>query len=88
VADPTGPARGSYRVVRGGCWLGTAGDCRATLDSGYAPEGRFSSPVFRLALSPSEAEPLEAGSLAEGAPEVDDRRERIGAGVEPGMIGG
>jgi formylglycine-generating enzyme required for sulfatase activity len=52
VSDPSGPASGVMRVVRGGCWYRAPGVCRAAF-RGWAPAGaRYNSVGFRLALAP------------------------------------
>jgi formylglycine-generating enzyme required for sulfatase activity/serine/threonine protein kinase len=61
VTDPQGPSEGSRRVRRGGCWRSPAGLCRSADRRGYDPSGRSYDLGFRLALSPSGAEPPEAG---------------------------
>ncbi len=47
--DPTGPARGMYRIVRGGGWGSTAGDCRCAVRGGDKPGYRDDSDGFRVA---------------------------------------
>jgi len=49
--DPTGPATGSYRVIRGGGWHGGALDARVSRRDGGWPGPRSSYFGFRLALS-------------------------------------
>jgi formylglycine-generating enzyme required for sulfatase activity len=61
VRDPKGPASGSARVLRGGSWLSTAGNCRSADRRRVNPSYRRSSYGFRLALSPSGASSPEAG---------------------------
>ncbi|NBW87127.1 MAG: formylglycine-generating enzyme family protein [Planctomycetia bacterium] len=61
TTDPAGPAGGSDRVFRGGGWSDTAGDCRSALRGRRDPEDRYYFLGFRLALSPSGAQPPEAG---------------------------
>jgi formylglycine-generating enzyme required for sulfatase activity len=51
VADPSGPARGSRRVCRGGCWDYQAASCRSADRGGDGPGIRYSLLGFRLALS-------------------------------------
>lgn len=53
--NPTGPATGSYRVYRGGCWNYSAGICRVALRSSFAPGIRDSHLGLRLALQLSLA---------------------------------
>jgi formylglycine-generating enzyme required for sulfatase activity len=53
VRDPTGPASGSLRVRRGGCWLSTARNCRSAGRDGNDPGNRLYFLGFRLALAPS-----------------------------------
>ena len=61
TTDPTGPAEGSGRVVRGGGWDGPAWGCRSADRGRDVPLIRDSDLGFRLALSPSGAKPPEAG---------------------------
>ena len=51
VTDPTGPSSGSYRVLRGGSWLNTAGYCRSASRVRYEPGNRDIYLGFRLAFS-------------------------------------
>ena len=51
--DPRGPASGSLRVIRGGCWLLTPASCRSALRNGHVPSIRYNALGFRLVLSPS-----------------------------------
>jgi formylglycine-generating enzyme required for sulfatase activity len=53
VTDPTGPATGSYRVNRGGCWKYLAANCRSASRSSYFPGNRLNYVGFRVALSSS-----------------------------------
>jgi formylglycine-generating enzyme required for sulfatase activity len=39
MEDPTGPASGSYRVLRGGCWNGSAPYCRSAHRFSIYPDG-------------------------------------------------
>ena len=48
VVDPTGPAAGSNRVLRGGSWFYGAGDCRSASRYDIAPGYRNASIGFRL----------------------------------------
>jgi formylglycine-generating enzyme required for sulfatase activity len=51
VTDPTGPASGSGRVSRGGCWLYPAEDCRSADRLSGMPDSRYDTLGFRLAFS-------------------------------------
>ncbi|MDR3012921.1 MAG: formylglycine-generating enzyme family protein, partial [Chitinispirillales bacterium] len=52
VTDPTGPATGSNRVIRGGGWYSNARSCRVSNRHYYPPEdGRSYYIGFRLVLS-------------------------------------
>ena len=62
VRDPSGPARGSSRVRRGGSWNHPAGRCRSAHRHWGDPSDRYGDLGFRLALSPAEAsQPSEPG---------------------------
>lgn len=50
VIDPTGPRRGSHRVLRGGSWDLTSGLCRSAVRSWFVPAYRSFSWGFRVAL--------------------------------------
>jgi formylglycine-generating enzyme required for sulfatase activity len=54
VSDPTGPASGSYRVMRGGDWSGEAWCCRSAYGSNTYPHSISSKRGFRLALPSSQ----------------------------------
>ncbi|MBM3317974.1 MAG: SUMF1/EgtB/PvdO family nonheme iron enzyme [Candidatus Eisenbacteria bacterium] len=47
--DPTGPAFGAGRVVRGGSWVPFTWDCRSASRSGYSPHIRYDLIGLRLA---------------------------------------
>jgi formylglycine-generating enzyme required for sulfatase activity len=49
--DPTGPAYGSLRAVRGGCWATPASDCRSAARRGHAPDAPADTVGFRLVLT-------------------------------------
>jgi len=51
LSDPTGPASGSLRVLRGGGWDSSAADCRSAIRTGFPPGSRLFNLGFRLALS-------------------------------------
>lgn len=48
VTDPTGPATGSYRVIRGGSWGGTPRHCRSAIRLHDSPGSRGSGYGFRV----------------------------------------
>ena len=52
--NPTGPASGSYRVLRGGGWYGNARDCRVSSRNDNTPFYRNSYNGLRLALGALE----------------------------------
>ena len=52
--DPTGPATGSYRVVRGGGWNCPAGDCRSASSGSYKPGVRGFNLGFRVSRVPAD----------------------------------
>ena len=49
--NPTGPASGSYRVRRGGCWYSGATLCRVALRFYYRPDYSYDVIGFRLCRS-------------------------------------
>ena len=51
--DPQGPAAGSLRVFRGGCWLSGTWACRSAYRYGSTLENRHGNLGFRVARSPS-----------------------------------
>jgi formylglycine-generating enzyme required for sulfatase activity len=48
VSDPPGPASGSSRVIRGGCWYNTAMYCRSAFRADYYPDNSYYYYGFRL----------------------------------------
>ncbi|MEZ4960420.1 MAG: formylglycine-generating enzyme family protein [Saprospiraceae bacterium] len=52
--NPQGPERGVYRVLRGGGYFYSAGDCRSTYRSFRHPDYQFSGIGFRLVV-PSQS---------------------------------
>ncbi|MEO5958340.1 MAG: SUMF1/EgtB/PvdO family nonheme iron enzyme, partial [Opitutaceae bacterium] len=57
VADPTGPARGSRRVYRGGAWFHSADLCRSAARFKVEPAYRGSLLGFRIALTTGTPSP-------------------------------
>ena len=49
--NPIGPLSGSRRMMRGGCWLNDARDCRLSVRAHCAPDDRGYNLGLRLALS-------------------------------------
>ncbi|MDD6902038.1 MAG: formylglycine-generating enzyme family protein [bacterium] len=49
--NPTGPASGANRVLRGGGWSDDARYCRVSFRSSLSPDGSYSYMGFRLCLS-------------------------------------
>jgi formylglycine-generating enzyme required for sulfatase activity/tRNA A-37 threonylcarbamoyl transferase component Bud32 len=64
VSDPTGPASGSNRVLRGGSWLSLARYCRSALRNGITPDYRWGDLGLRLmrTVPPSVDAPPPGGS--------------------------
>ena len=52
--DPTGPATGSYRVVRGGSWSSRGRLCRSAIRGNGYPARRYSDMGFRAVLAPGQ----------------------------------
>jgi formylglycine-generating enzyme required for sulfatase activity len=48
VVDPTGPASGSYRVIRGGSWFSTGPDLRSAYRNYNDPSTRSTNFGFRV----------------------------------------
>ena len=69
VENWTGPTTGSYRVSRGGGWLGTAGGCRSAYRYQTDPSNRDSRLGFRVASVPSS----EPGKKEDGGAESEGR---------------
>ncbi len=83
VTDPTGPATAQHRVLRGGSWLTTGGQCRSSRRNHEPPSAIHSDIGFRVA----------AGAVARpeaGAPEFTELFVAGAAGVNtyriPGML--
>ena len=53
ATDPTGPANGGYRVLRGGGWNGHGDRCRSAYRGGSDPADRHGSNGFRVVVPPS-----------------------------------
>ena len=53
--NPTGPVSGSRRVVRGGGWNHSAGNCRVSHRSYYIPSSSYNYLGLRLALDPENS---------------------------------
>ena len=57
--NPTGPASGSDRVYRGGCWYNDAGRCRVSNRGSGTPSFTYGLIGLRLALDPNNGSTLE-----------------------------
>ena len=76
-SDPTGPAKGTYRVLRGGGWLSPARHLRSACRFGDDPGNRVNGLGFRLLSSALGAEPSERAMLP--VAEQGTERARIGS---------
>jgi formylglycine-generating enzyme required for sulfatase activity len=70
VTDPSGPATGSIRVYRGGCWNRVAVGCRSAFRFGFVPSYRICYLGFRLALSLPGNQEIKQASVKEPYPIV------------------
>jgi formylglycine-generating enzyme required for sulfatase activity len=57
ATNPTGPAEGPFRVIRGGSWSVSAEDCRSAHRGRRAPDSRSDDTGFRLARTVPYAVP-------------------------------
>jgi sialidase-1 len=78
ATDPVGPASAAHRVVRGGSWLTTAGQCRSSRRNHEPPSARHSDLGFRvvcgLAPKPEEGAPVSVDVFVAGAEGVNTYR--------------
>lgn len=51
-ADPTGPAEGSFKVIRGGSWFVSSSNLRSSFRGAYWPAGQLGDTGFRAARAP------------------------------------
>lgn len=65
--DPTGPATGSIRVIRGGGWFNSASLCRSADRYRFVPGIRFNDLGFRVAAVPSASPASPASPASEAA---------------------
>ena len=52
LANPTGPTTGTERLLRGGGWINTSNNCRASLRIGTSPDVMYSNDGFRVVRTP------------------------------------
>ncbi|MCX7108955.1 MAG: formylglycine-generating enzyme family protein [Proteobacteria bacterium] len=65
--NPSGPASGSYRVVRGGSWYNDADYCRSACRFIFAPANRYYNLGFRLSRTgPLPSYPFTLGDAEQG----------------------
>lgn len=57
MENPTGPAKGERRVIRGGCWVSLPDACAATARSSSRPDSPSTMVGFRVARSASALPP-------------------------------
>ncbi|MDZ7621631.1 MAG: formylglycine-generating enzyme family protein [Candidatus Competibacteraceae bacterium] len=78
VVDPTGPAGGEGRVLRGGSWIDHGGFARSAARYHYDPGLRFDFYGFRLARGqtarPGEPEARAVREISPPAPETSETR--------------
>ena len=68
VTDPSGPASGSSRVVRGGSWEGSFEDCSSAHRRGLKPSGTIHDIGFRVCFSLPSKQLDASTNLADTAP--------------------
>jgi len=78
--DPKGPATGSHRVGRGGCWGGPAAGCRSAYRYDDPPTFRYFALGFRVALVPADP------AAGDGKPDQPEPTKSLrGGAVRPSM---
>ncbi len=86
AVDPTGPSRGSERVLRGGSWFASAWFCRSAYRSASAPGDRISSIGFRLARGQGQSGPGREPDPATGPDGARRREGRASAVAESAPV--
>ena len=71
ATDPTGPKKGSYRVVRGGSWCNRATSCRGAFRRGTIPSSRSRELGFRVAMTVPSRSALENSKVAKADVEME-----------------
>ena len=68
VSDPTGPANGAARVIRGGAWYRPAEYCRTAYRYWYVPDYRYHYLGFRLVRLPGQpGEPSQSSQSSQSS---------------------
>ena len=57
-SNPKGPANGRDRVLRGGSWMGSPGDCRSACRSADIPWSRYGVEGLRVVVASQESSPF------------------------------
>ncbi len=71
--NPSGPASGSNRVVRGGSWHYVADYCRSAIRNLHDPSSRYDLIGFRLSRTgPWRSHPITLGRAVEASPEFEE----------------
>ena len=83
--DPQGPASGTHRLVRGGCWNFSASSCRVSCRSAYLPSYRNNVLGLRLVLADEpKAQQFTANGVSFAMVKVPGGKFTIGATSEQG----
>jgi outer membrane protein assembly factor BamB len=83
--DPPGPAKGSSRVIRGGCWYSDARDCRSAFRYAELPSGTFYVMGFRVAMDVGASRPNaeSTGKVRAAQTTSGPSRNNVDSAVEP-----
>lgn len=80
--DPTGPASGSRRVIRGGDWYSDGRDCRSAFRYADVPDGTFYALGLRVVMVKGDARPVLAPP-----PQAAKRRPQLAEGTRLATTG-
>jgi formylglycine-generating enzyme required for sulfatase activity len=83
VIDPTGPASGSYRVLRGGSWFNGGAYLRSAQRDAYPPSTRHNTLGFRVGFQQVQPDTANPELVLSGGAEITHEAGQPWA--EPGM---